>query len=229
MANVEKEEPLRSHFIPDNFVENGRVLNGMFKTRNFVEACVLAVPVAVLVYFLTGFLPTNWRVAIIALFTVLVFAIGAYGWQGESLMEFAQHVMSFHGRRRIAKYNPRVKHESRPEYLVVGKAKTPMDIIVEKARAKIMGTEEDDYDPNDEIDSSDVSVVFEDDMSVDGVNIPDALKTKKQLKEDEKRRKQREKEIKKAMRERDRIQIEIEQEANNLIKQQRRKTKKRRG
>ena len=48
------------YFIPDNFVEDEKVLNGKFKKRNFIEACVVAILLFGFFYFLEWATGIGW-------------------------------------------------------------------------------------------------------------------------------------------------------------------------
>lgn len=228
MASLnEKDEPLRGHFLPDNFVDSGRIINGMFKTRNFVEACVIAAPIALIFWFSLSFLPGNWRGTITLAFAALAFIIGIYGWQEDTVFEFIGHVMKFNKDKRYARYNPRVKREQKPIYLYEDKQKTSMDAIMEKARNMLMGVSDEQYDASDILEQDQKYIVFNEDIELKGSDAPDEVKDKRQLKKEEKERKKREKEVKRIKREQEKRRLLIEQASQEAIRrEQKRRNRK---
>lgn len=217
MAKSEQnDEPLTPHLIPDNFADNGRIINGMFKARNFIEACILGIPLGAIFWTCLYFLPPNWRFTLTLFFAAIGFGAGIYGWQGDTIFEFIQHVMSFNRKKRYTLYNKRVKKEVKPDYLFKDKQKTQMDEFIEKARNLMLGTGDNDYDAS-EIFKDSQKIIFEDNMPVLGT--PDELKSKKQLRQETKERKRLEKQARKIRREETRRKFLIEQASRDKLKE----------
>lgn len=214
--NEQKDEPLNPHLIPDNFADSGRIINGMFKTRNFIEACALGIPLGIIFWSCLSFLPSNWRFTLTIFFAAIGFDTGINGWQGDTIFEFVQHVMAFNKKKRYTLYNKRVKKEVKPDYLFKDKQKTQMDEFVEKARKLMLGNSENDYDAS-EILNGNEKVIFEDNMSVLGT--PDELKSKKQLRQEAKERKRLEKQAQKIRKEETRRKFLIEQASRDKLKE----------
>lgn len=209
---------LKAHIIPDNFIEEGRIFNGMFKTRNFIEAAVLAGPVALLCYFLSEPVSVEWRIFFVLVPSISVFALAVYGVYGDSLFEFLGHVIRFNHSKRVAKYNNRVKHEARPDYLISIRPNTPMDAFVTKVRQILFHTSE-----NEIYDASDIynpmnNEFFVDDYGSKDVAVPDSLKSKKQLRSEAKERKRIQKKAKKIRRENDKKDMIYSQEGREYLK-----------
>lgn len=222
--NEQRDEPLNPHFIPENFADNGRIINGMFKTRNFIEACILGVPLGIVFWNCLYFIPSNWRFTLTLFFAGIGFGAGIYGWQGDTIFEFIKHIMQFNKKKRYTLYNNRVKKEVKPEYLFKDKQKTQLEELVDKARDMMLGTTETDYDASDILNGKE-KVIFEDNMSVLGT--PDELKSKKQLRMEMKERKKLEKQAKKIRREENRRKFLIEQASRDKLKELERVSKKR--
>lgn len=216
---MNEEEKLNVHYIPKNFVDKGRILNGMFKTRNFVEGCIITLPVAVLIFFLTNGMPTNWRIVVVASPSVCLFMVAALGINGDSLFEFAAHVMEFNRNRRVARYNNRVKHEAVPEYIFKTKAVTPFGDFAERFRNMVMGDESEEYSADDIYGENMDNIVFEDDIGVAGVIVPKQFKTKKEIREEEKLKKKMLKEARRIRTAREKHDFLVEQEAEKLLKE----------
>lgn len=213
----ERDESLITHNIPDNFADTGRILNGMFKTRNFIEACVLAAPLAGISWFLFSFLPGDAKITLTLLFAALGFAAGIYGIQGDTVFEFFQHVMEFNRNKRYALYNDRVKTDIKPEYLFKDKQQVPMNAFVEKARSILLGVGDDQYDASDIVNQDMSNIIFEENLAATGV--PDELKSKKQLKQEAKEKKKREKEAQRIRKLEARRQMLIEQASQDRIRE----------
>lgn len=227
MKIEDKDEQLRSHYLPENFAESGRSFNGMFKTKNLIEAVIVTVPLAIIFWFPFNFLPLNWHIVFTVFFAGIGFCAGVFGWQGDSLFEFIHHVYVFKQRKRYAKYNERVKREIKPNYLFKDRQQNSMDEMLEKIRAIIDGTSDEKYDSS-EIKDTKIHYIFEEDLAVS--ETPENLKTKRELKKEEKERKKRLKEAQKIRRQEERRQILIEQASRDRLKQiekeERKKAKK---
>lgn len=216
MKIEDKDEQLRGHYLPENFAESGRSFNGMFKTKNLVEAIIVSIPLAIISWFLFAIFPLNWRIVLTVMFAGLGFCAGIYGWQGDSLFEFIHHVYVFNQRKRYAKYNERVKTEIKPNYLFKDRPQNSMDEILEKIRAIIDGTSDEKYDSS-EIKDTKIHYVFEEDLAV--TETPDNLKTRRELKREEKERQKRLKEAQKIRRQEEKRKILIEQASRDRLRQ----------
>ena len=72
------------YFIPDNFLDEGRIFRGMFKTRNFIEGFLMAVVVGIFAYMIPA--PDfNTKVFIMVAICGPVFLIGVNGFNGDPL------------------------------------------------------------------------------------------------------------------------------------------------
>lgn len=124
-----EEQKPNIYQIPKNSFDTGYVLNGQFKTRNFVEGIILALPF--LGIFIYGWHDLGWdvqsTVAYCAILCAAAFLGAAHGVGGDSLFEFIQRVIRFRQSRRISKYNPRIKTELEPEYLIHDGRMLPKD------------------------------------------------------------------------------------------------------
>lgn len=87
------------YLIPPNFIEGGTLLGGMFKTRNMVEACILAVVIGLPVLNLNLSLTT--RIIILCLTALPVVLVALVGISGSSLSAFILQFISYLRNRRI--------------------------------------------------------------------------------------------------------------------------------
>lgn len=87
------------YLIPPNFIEGGTLMGGMFKTRNVVEAGILAVIIGVPVLSLDLSLTT--RIIILCLTALPVVLVALVGISGSSLSTFILQFISYLRNRRI--------------------------------------------------------------------------------------------------------------------------------
>lgn len=87
------------YLIPPNFIEGGTLLGGMFKTRNVVEASILAAVIGLPVLNLNLSLTT--RIIILCLTALPVVLVALVGISGSSLSAFILQFISYLRNRRI--------------------------------------------------------------------------------------------------------------------------------
>ena len=87
------------YLIPPNFIEGGTLLGGMFKTRNVVEAGILAAVIGLPVLYLNLSLTT--RIIILCLTALPVVLVALVGISGSSLSAFILEFISYLRNRRI--------------------------------------------------------------------------------------------------------------------------------
>lgn len=179
------EEELTAHVIPENFVDTGRCFNGMFRTRNLIEGAAFAAPFAYLITHLD--LVINQKIVLTVVIAGSILALCVIGINGDSVVEFFTHLFTYNGKKRVAKYNPRVKTEATPGYLTKENRELPRDKILRvigEINKRGAGSEEavsrDIYDPM-------YREFFADDLGY--VEVPDDLKTKKELRQEARERK----------------------------------------
>lgn len=186
---LREEERLSPCTIPENFADTGRCFNGLFRTRNLIEGGILAAPIAKLVLSLD--LPTNQKIVLTAIFAggILLFCIA--GINGDSVGEFFTHLVAYNKKKRIAKYNPRVKNEAMPGYLTKNTSELPRDKIL-RLFGSISKKAQDEEAVSSDIYDPIYKPFFADDFGY--VDTPEDLKSKKQLRKEAKERKKAEKE-----------------------------------
>ena len=97
MSRKEREE-LDVYVIPPNFIEGGKVLGGMFKMRNAIEAGILAGGCALFVFKLP--LSLTGKIIVLCLTSLPLAIFGLIGVDGESLSQFIISVFKFLKNRR---------------------------------------------------------------------------------------------------------------------------------
>lgn len=179
MARMADEE-LETHVIPENFVNTGRCFNGMFQTRNLIEGVAFAViPAYLCINAPLGF---EKKTVLTVVVVGVIMAIMLAGINGDSFLEFVGHGLAYRKKKRVAKYNPRVKTEAKPGYLTENGGDLPRDKIIRlynSIRNRNSETQEavsrDIYDPM-------YKEFFEDDLGY--VETPDDLKSKKERRQE---------------------------------------------
>lgn len=194
MARNQEEEPLSTQVIPENFVDTGRCFNGTFRTRNLVEGVVVAALPAYVIYHSTMSYENKIIVGVVCVGLIMLLFLT--GINGDSVFEFLAHAIVYNKMKRVAKYNPRVKMEATPEYLVNNQSELPRDKIIRMVNE----FRNRDTSKNEEAVSRDIYdpmyvAFFADDLGY--VDTPDDLKSKKQLRQEAKERKRAEKHEKK--------------------------------
>lgn len=193
MAREEKQANI--YAIPKNSFDTGYVFGGQFKTRNFVEGVVVTLPF--LGIFLYGWaklgLDFESTVAYCFILCAAVFVSVVHGVGGDSLFEFIARVVKFRQNRRISKYNPRIKTELEPDYLLHDDTMLPKEKLkraLENIKSKVVGGSDEPISAD--IMDDDLQVYYDDDE--DFVEKPDELKSKAELKAEAKQRAKEEKE-----------------------------------
>lgn len=198
MAREEKQANI--YAIPKNSFDTGYVFGGQFKTRNFVEGVVVTLPF--LGIFLYGWaklgLDFESTVAYCFIMCAAVFVSVVHGVGGDSLFEFIARVVKFRQNRRISKYNPRIKTELEPDYLLHDDTMLPKEKLkraLENIKSEVVGGSDEPISAD--ITDDDLQVYYDDDE--DFVEKPDELKSKAELKAEAKQRAKEEKELIKSL------------------------------
>lgn len=97
------EDRPRIYSIPDNFIDESRIINGMFKTRNFVEGTVMGLLAAVPALFVQAEFRT--KVMIIVAFAAPFFLLGNNGFNGDPISTTLKNAYTWLRKRRVMLYN----------------------------------------------------------------------------------------------------------------------------
>lgn len=187
-----------TYFIPDNFIEDEKVLNGRFKKRNFIEACVLTVPLFFFFYFLQWATGIGWSIlGYVAAFSIIgVFTFCIVGYNGDSWGETIMLAIRFRKNKySISRYNPRIKTELTAEYLRNPMKNSRAEMLknfIKNFNDALAGTKN-SGEISDNLLSDKVIFYYEEDENI--VAKPQSLKRPDELKADAKiaKKKQREK------------------------------------
>lgn len=163
--NKEEKQP-NVYMIPKNSFDTGYVFGGSFKTKNFIEGVVVAIPF--LGIFIYGWTQLGWdvesTVAYAAIVCAGVFVAVSHGVGDDSFFEFLAHVIHFRKSRRISKYNPRIKTELEPDYLMKENGMLPKEKLKEaweNFKKKVLGGG--DGPISADITADDLQIYYDDD------------------------------------------------------------------
>ena len=109
MAKTNYEER-REYIIPENFSEGTGIFGGLVPLRNAVEGVIMGLPTA-LVIFLFVHTTIEKKIIILSLTAFPLFVLGCAGYNGDSISCFICYFFKFYSRKRMLRYNPRVKLE----------------------------------------------------------------------------------------------------------------------
>lgn len=196
---MERNEEKREHYyITKNFDTPKKIMD-MVDIRGAIEGAVVYIPCVKVISILP--LEGTHKITVYVIAFVICLMIGVVGFNGEHISEFAWAVFKHLQRKRITYYNPRAKLEATPDYMAESQRRMlPRDRIMKligrspQENAKYMDSmREEDYN----IDYR--SIYFEDDTGV--VDKPDALKTRKEIREERQAEAKQRKELQRKQRE----------------------------
>ena len=185
--------------IPMNVTDSGRCFNGLFRTRILIEGLCMAAPIGLILFFAVH--PESYitKIQIIGFGAGAPLVLGIFGIPPYSLFEFVGMFMSFRKNRHYAKYNPRMKWETTPDFLVHPIEEPFLKQIMNALDTVFNRTHEEEEDIDSNILNPTHNEQFIDDEEYLRENdlIPDELKTPAQLRTEARARKAAEKEARK--------------------------------
>ena len=96
---MNRPEETPTSFIPPNFIEKGKILNGTFDIRNAIESVVLSLLIGVPVFHLPFSVTT--RIIILCMTALPAAMVALIGIGGESITAFLMNALRFIKNRRI--------------------------------------------------------------------------------------------------------------------------------
>lgn len=96
------------YMIPDNFIDESRVLKGMFKTRNFVEAIIYAVLISLPVFALTSGQSLETKLTVLTFCAAPPFLLGITGINGDAVSVAVKNSFKWLKTRGIMLYNDNI-------------------------------------------------------------------------------------------------------------------------
>lgn len=103
-----KEDKIRIYDIPENFVDESRIINGMFKKRNFIEGIVLGL-LGALPALVIPFNSFETKVAIVVACAGPLFIIANVGFNGDPLSTTIINIRRWFKGRKVMLYNSNTK------------------------------------------------------------------------------------------------------------------------
>ena len=220
--NKKNEEPLYTCVIPENFVDTGRCFSGMFKTRNLIEGIIASGPFLYIILN-TKSLSFSNQIVLSILIAGGIFALFVHGINGDSVVEFLIHFFAYNEKKRITRYNPRVKMEAVPGYLTKNRSELPRDKIIRLIDSIGQKTNSEEAISSDIYNPSNKEF-FEDDLGY--VETPQSLKSRTELRREAKEKRRKEKEKKKAQKQAEKEKAKMEKEILLKNKKQAKQTLK---
>ena len=117
------------YVIPDNFIEGGKVFNGMFKIRNLIEAVIVGLIVSIPLFAIPY---PSMQVQITVMIGVIlpVFLLAIVGVNDDSLVEFVGNLIKWKQNKRIILYNGNVRPREVRSSDVIEAQELPKDKLI---------------------------------------------------------------------------------------------------
>lgn len=96
------------YYIPDNFIDEGKIFNGIFKVRNFVEA-ILFTLLALAFALNMNIRDPSMKIAAVIAVCGPVFALFALGIDGVSVLQYLRLIWRYNSNKRIIIYNQHIQ------------------------------------------------------------------------------------------------------------------------
>lgn len=193
----------RARRIPVNVTDSGRCFNGLFRTRNLIEGLVLAAVPGLLVWNLFNPDAITLKIQVTTVVVGIPLIAGVFGVPPYSLVEFITLFAKYQKGKHYAKYNPRLKWETTPDFLFHG-LEEPFAKQIMNAIDLLMNKDpesKNDIDTNITNPTHNEQFIEDEDYLLEHDLIPDELKTPAQRRAEAKARKKAEKEQRKKERE----------------------------
>lgn len=118
--------------LPENFIEGGRIVNGLFKTRNFIEALILGGSVAFILWNLPIYPYVTVKIAVTLCAALPLFMLGVVGINGHSLFQFLTQFIKWRKDRGVILYNYNTNSRAVRPMRVMFAQELPKDKLVSK-------------------------------------------------------------------------------------------------
>ena len=132
MAEI-KEAP-RQYFIPDNFIEEGRVFQGRFKIRNLIEGIILGAlfgSLGVVTILVFPGMKLELKVTLIAILAVPALLFGIAGFNGDTVSVTVKSAVSWKKNKDTMLYNSKPRLLKRDPVMSVISQTSARDKILE--------------------------------------------------------------------------------------------------
>lgn len=115
------EEGYKTYAIPENFVDESRIIKGMFRTRNFVEGCIMALLVGIPAL-LIPIEEFQTRIMVIVAIAGPFFLLGNAGFNGDPISTTLKNAKSWVKARGLMLYDSKA----------IPLKKSPLDAMLER-------------------------------------------------------------------------------------------------
>ena len=132
MSNPDEQ---RTSFIPPNFIEKGKILNGTFDIRNAIEAIIFALLIGVTVVHLPFSLTT--RIIILCMTALPAAMVSLIGIGGESITAFLLNALRFLKHRRVIYRPDAIPQPKRKRQKKPGTKKAKKHAKMERRKKKV--------------------------------------------------------------------------------------------
>lgn len=114
-VNDRNEEEIDVITIPGNVGYDFNIGRFSFTNRRMFEALIMAVPLAIIIYLVNGYLPFSfgWKLTIFLGVVGGALFLGLKGINGDNVSTYIHNMIKFYQKRRIAHKNPRPHTENR--------------------------------------------------------------------------------------------------------------------
>lgn len=123
--------------IPDNFVDSGRIINGMFRTRFFIEGCIYALIGFFIVHFFR-FEDTTVSITVHLIVMMPLFLLGVFGLNDQPLSMFVLGALHWRKKKAVYFYNGKPRNQKvRPvdKMMLTVTARDKLVAVVAKLKA----------------------------------------------------------------------------------------------
>ena len=125
-----QQESYKTYQIPENFVDDSRIIKGMFRTKNFIEA-VIMVLIALIPAMLIPVQTISQRITAVILICGPFFVFGVVGINGDTLFTFFKNMKTWRGNRSLMLYNTTPRALKKAPLEAMMEAETAKDKLVD--------------------------------------------------------------------------------------------------
>ncbi|MDO5398873.1 MAG: hypothetical protein Q4G33_13190 [bacterium] len=118
------------YIIPENFIEEGKIFNGAFKIRNFIEAVILSLGIGLPLMVCIPYPDFKTKLTVFMMTVLPVFLIAVAGINGDSLIEFLVQFHKWRKNKRVMIYNGHTRSRAvRPADVMLAQELTKDKIV----------------------------------------------------------------------------------------------------
>lgn len=111
------DQSYEEYYVPNNCILKGTMLGGLLSIRNMIETLVVTIPILVII--ISSTLSATSKLFLCVFFGALLVVFGSVGIDGGSYFEFFGRYKQWRKRRRIIRYNPKIKNRTELETIKI--------------------------------------------------------------------------------------------------------------